>query len=99
MGASGKWEKVGSWKWKLWSSSPWIDACNAAMAALVQASAKDFRVLRKEWAAIRIQDLMFACCRNVGKKGFGASKCRQDEETGCINTSLHASSHPCPSPC
>ncbi|XWS70234.1 hypothetical protein CRYUN_Cryun03dG0031200 [Craigia yunnanensis] len=36
-------------------SSPRTDAFNAAMAAVVRAHPKDFRVFRQEWAAIRIQ--------------------------------------------
>jgi hypothetical protein len=31
------------------------DAFNAALAAVARAPARDFRILRKEWAAIRIQ--------------------------------------------
>ncbi|XP_050216954.1 protein IQ-DOMAIN 6 [Mercurialis annua] len=36
-------------------SSPMADAFSAAMATVVRAPPKDFRVLRQEWAAIRIQ--------------------------------------------
>ncbi|XVF48687.1 hypothetical protein PTKIN_Ptkin03bG0209800 [Pterospermum kingtungense] len=36
-------------------SSPRTDAFTAAMAAVVRAPPKDFRVVRQEWAAIRIQ--------------------------------------------
>ncbi|KAE8671429.1 putative Grave disease carrier protein [Hibiscus syriacus] len=36
-------------------SSPRSDALSAAMAAVVRAPPKDFRVVRQEWAAIRIQ--------------------------------------------
>ncbi|XVF35321.1 hypothetical protein REPUB_Repub18cG0135400 [Reevesia pubescens] len=36
-------------------SSPRTDALSAAMAAVVRAPPKDFRVVRQEWAAIRIQ--------------------------------------------
>ncbi|KAK8477344.1 hypothetical protein V6N13_081441 [Hibiscus sabdariffa] len=36
-------------------SSPSSDAFSAAMAAVVRAPPKDFRVVRQEWAAIRIQ--------------------------------------------
>ena len=36
-------------------SSPRTDAFIAAMAAVVRAPPKDFRVVRQEWAAIRIQ--------------------------------------------
>ncbi|KAF2304330.1 hypothetical protein GH714_030029 [Hevea brasiliensis] len=36
-------------------SSPMTDAFSAAMATVVRAPPKDFRVVRQEWAAIRIQ--------------------------------------------
>ena len=36
-------------------SSPIADAFSAAMATVVRAPPKDFRVVRQEWAAIRIQ--------------------------------------------
>lgn len=36
-------------------SLPETDALKAAMAAVVGAPPKDFKVLRQEWAAIRIQ--------------------------------------------
>lgn len=37
------------------SSSPARDAFTAAMAKVVRAPPKDFRAVRQEWAAIRIQ--------------------------------------------
>lgn len=36
-------------------SPPVTDAFSAAMATVVRAPPKDFRVVRQEWAAIRIQ--------------------------------------------
>lgn len=36
-------------------SSPRTDAFSAAMATVVRAPPKDFRAVRQEWAAIRIQ--------------------------------------------
>nr|GMC53059.1 protein IQ-DOMAIN 1 isoform X1 [Ipomoea batatas] len=58
-----EWERVSgkSKKWRLWRGSSGDlggvnnDAFTAAMATVVRAAPKDFKAVRQEWAAIRIQ--------------------------------------------
>ncbi|TYH36035.1 hypothetical protein ES332_D13G236400v1 [Gossypium tomentosum] len=93
-------EKMGvkSKKWKPWGSKGKFRSDSsprtAAMAALARAPAKDFRVLRQEGAAIRIQTAF------RGKKSFESFKRNREassissrptgEETGHHNASVQA---------